>query len=238
MTAGHARRWPYVVLVLVLLLAGAAVVADRIAVGIAESRVADKLTDRRPFIGRPTVRIHGFPFLTQAVGGNYRNIEVSGDAGKVGRFSSASVDADLHGVHLPIRAALNGVDEVPVDKAEVRVNVALSVLAAATGVPGLTMTATGSSITLHAPVVLPVLGTETVTATGTVGVTDGALSVAASAVNVAGVALPTAAAEAAVRLLELHLPLSDYPFDSRIESVRVQGQSIVIVGSATNIVLR
>ena len=75
-------------------------------------------------------------------------------------------------------------------------------------------------------------------ATGTVGVTDGALSVTASAVNVAGVALSAAAADAAVRSLGLSVPLSDYPFDSKIDSVRVQGQGIVIVGSATNIVLR
>ena len=106
--------------------------------------MADKLTDRRPFIGRPTVKIDGVPFFTQALSGKYRDIEVSGDAGRVGRFSSASVDADLHGVHLPIRSALNGVNEVPVDEADVRVHVTLAVLAAATGVKGLTMTAAGS----------------------------------------------------------------------------------------------
>src|SRR4051812_44061551 len=58
-------------LVVLLLLVGLAVVADRVAVGVAEDRVGEQLAAKGGLAGTPEVDIAGFPFLTQAVAGTY-----------------------------------------------------------------------------------------------------------------------------------------------------------------------
>ncbi|MFB7665064.1 DUF2993 domain-containing protein [Kitasatospora sp. NPDC056138] len=60
-------------------LVGLLVGADRIAVGVAQDEAADKLAGSGVISGRPTVRIDGFPFLTQAVAGRFDSVRLSGE---------------------------------------------------------------------------------------------------------------------------------------------------------------
>src|SRR4051812_36546040 len=64
------RRWPIVVLVVVLVLAGLAVLGDRIAAAYAERRIASEV-QKEGFGARPDVTIYGFPFLTQVAGRHF-----------------------------------------------------------------------------------------------------------------------------------------------------------------------
>ncbi|GEB51508.1 MULTISPECIES: DUF2993 domain-containing protein [Streptomyces] len=65
------------VLVILLVLAGLFVAADRIAVNLAEDKVADKLRSGLdvPSSGDASVSITGFPFLTQVAGGRLEKVE-------------------------------------------------------------------------------------------------------------------------------------------------------------------
>ncbi|QJT02545.1 DUF2993 domain-containing protein [Streptomyces asoensis] len=65
-----------ILLVVVVVLGGLFVLADRLAVNFAEGEVADKLKANEGLATTPDVSIKGFPFLTQVVGGSLDDVEV------------------------------------------------------------------------------------------------------------------------------------------------------------------
>ena len=69
----RARRWVIALIVLVLLLVG----ADFGAAAFAEHMISQKARTQLQLNDDPSVTIHGFPFLTQALGGDYSHISVS-----------------------------------------------------------------------------------------------------------------------------------------------------------------
>jgi hypothetical protein len=126
-----------------VVLVGLAIGADRVANHVAEGRIAAVLQSDAHLAHKPTVTVHGFPFLTQAVGGTYDRIEVkasdlfdsvTGLHGSTGSVSTVNFD----GVHLPVSKALSGdVDEIRVDRVTGSAVVAFSDVEKASGVPGL-----------------------------------------------------------------------------------------------------
>ncbi|MFI2203632.1 DUF2993 domain-containing protein [Streptomyces sp. NPDC020192] len=93
-----------IILILVVILGGLFVIADRIAVHFAEGQAADKLKSRENLASTPDVSIKGFPFLTQVAGGSLDDVEVgikdyqaeTGTAGKTIRIDN--LKADMKGV--------------------------------------------------------------------------------------------------------------------------------------------
>jgi hypothetical protein len=65
-----------ILLVVVVILGGLFVIADRIAVTFAEDQAADKLRTTENLASTPDVSINGFPFLTQLAGGELDEVEV------------------------------------------------------------------------------------------------------------------------------------------------------------------
>ncbi|MFE6285556.1 DUF2993 domain-containing protein [Streptomyces sp. NPDC057877] len=65
-----------IVLIVVVVLGGLFVAADRLAVHFAEGEVADKVRTTENLASTPDVSIKGFPFLTQVVGGELDDVEV------------------------------------------------------------------------------------------------------------------------------------------------------------------
>jgi hypothetical protein len=63
-------------IVVLLVLVALLVVADRVAVAVAEDQVADRIAGRADLPGSPEVDIAGFPFLTQLAAGDYDEITV------------------------------------------------------------------------------------------------------------------------------------------------------------------
>jgi len=109
---------PLLVLALLALLG---LVADSVIRGMAEDRVATLVQESQALPERPEVAIHGFPFLTQAVAGDFSDIEVTSalvDAGT--GIGVESVVAHLRGVQVRLRSVLSGqVPEIRVRDAEV-----------------------------------------------------------------------------------------------------------------------
>ncbi|MFG3202939.1 DUF2993 domain-containing protein [Streptomyces sp. NPDC048192] len=93
-----------IILVLVVILGGLFVIADRVAVHFAEGEAADKLKSSENLASTPDVNIKGFPFLTQVAGGTLDDVEVgikdyeaaTGTAGKTIRIDD--LRADMKGV--------------------------------------------------------------------------------------------------------------------------------------------
>ena len=97
-----------IVVVVLLLLA---VVADRVAAGIAENEAASQIKSAG-FPVKPKVSIEGFPFLTQLAARDFRKVDISASNVKEGPLTIASINATGQGVHLT--SSFNGatVDQI------------------------------------------------------------------------------------------------------------------------------
>ncbi|MBC3843553.1 DUF2993 domain-containing protein [Streptacidiphilus sp. 4-A2] len=93
-------------LIVLLVLAGLFVVADRVAVNLAQSQVASQIQSSRKLPQKPGVDIEGFPFLTQLLGGKLDEVKVHADSmvvqgtGGVQPVTLQNFQADLKGVKL------------------------------------------------------------------------------------------------------------------------------------------
>ncbi|WP_255954443.1 LmeA family phospholipid-binding protein [Streptomyces odontomachi] len=68
-----------ITLIVVVVLAGIFVAADRIAVSFAQDKAADELRSSENLPEKPDVSINGFPFLTQIAGGELDDVRVGID---------------------------------------------------------------------------------------------------------------------------------------------------------------
>lgn len=93
-----------ILLVIGVILGGLFVAADRLAVNFAESEAADRIQSSQGLASTPEVSIHGFPFLTQVIGKELDEVDVSlGDltATAGGRdVNVTEVRADLRDVRI------------------------------------------------------------------------------------------------------------------------------------------
>ena len=97
-----------VLLVLVILLAVVVVAADRVGVRVAQDKIGEQVAAQYALPRQPDVTIHGIPFLTQAVGGEYEHIEVAiGDWTEQG-VTVTGVKVDMRGVQAPLSEVSKG----------------------------------------------------------------------------------------------------------------------------------
>ena len=99
-----------ILLIVVVILGGLFVIADRLAVNFAESEAADRVRTSEGLHENPDVSIKGFPFLTQLAGGRFDDIEIGIDdydvpptdgKSSAGRSDPLRIDrltARMHGV--------------------------------------------------------------------------------------------------------------------------------------------
>jgi LmeA-like phospholipid-binding len=93
------RRWPWVVLGIVLVLVALFVVLDRVAVAYAENQAAQQMQSQG-FPTKPDVTIKGFPFLTQVAARRLNDVHISASdvpAGPVKfSFTADATDVQLN----------------------------------------------------------------------------------------------------------------------------------------------
>lgn len=91
-----------ITLIVVVVLAGVFVAADRIAVSFAQDKAADELRSSENLSEKPDVSINGFPFLTQVAGGELDDVRVGIDDytastdGVSGAGAAAKGSATIH----------------------------------------------------------------------------------------------------------------------------------------------
>lgn len=232
-------------ILLLVVLAVVLVVADRWAVRRAEREVARSLQRSEDLTRTPDVTIAGFPFLTQAVRGRYRQVDVTlrdvpGEQGvRVDRLETR-----LRGVRLPLREVTGGaVQQVPVDRADATAVVGFAALDAAVDaqVPSDRLTvdvgagSTAERLSVRGRVRAPVVGSVDVSGEARLRVRDGALvvDVVPDSLNVPGPVRQTVA-----RLLDLSFALPPLPFGFEPTSVAVGPGGITVTATATDVVLK
>jgi hypothetical protein len=214
------------VVVLVLLL-GLALVADRVAVGIAEDRVAQELAAQGGLQGTPEVDITGFPFLTQAVAGRYDDVRIALSADQLGQPEGTRADVALHGVRVPLASVLSGaVQQVPIDRVDGTATLSYDLLAAQLG-GDTTLRREGDGLRITKTVEL--LGqTIPLTAAGTVSLDGNDLIVDVENATGAGVDVPRFLVDQVADLLDLRYAVPALPFGLRLTSVTPADDGVVV----------
>ncbi|GAB3952020.1 hypothetical protein GCM10027614_55010 [Micromonospora vulcania] len=146
--------------VLLLLVAGLLVVADRVAVGVAERAIADRVsqevTKQNAQAAAPDVEVHGVPFLTQVLDGRYERISihlrdvqasVEGDAVRL-----PVLDVDARNVRASLDTLRSGQGDVVADTVNGTGTISYDSLAALLNRPGLTLGEQGGKLAVTAPV--------------------------------------------------------------------------------------
>jgi DUF2993 family protein len=123
------RRLITVLIVLVLL----AILVDRAAWWFAERAIAGQVQKTAELTERPDVSVGGFPFLTQALRGRYKQIDADLRNPAVdGGLKIDELDIRFRGVRVSTGDAIKGkVDSVPVDSANAVATVSFASLNAA-----------------------------------------------------------------------------------------------------------
>jgi LmeA-like phospholipid-binding len=94
------------------------VITDRVAVVIAQRDISSRVASAYDLPGRPAVRIHGFPFLTQVAMGGYAVVDVRMGRVIAGGVPVSRLDARFTGVRAPLSQLLGqGASTVTADHA-------------------------------------------------------------------------------------------------------------------------
>jgi LmeA-like phospholipid-binding len=223
-------------LVLLLLVGAVLVVVDRVAVGVAEDRVAEQVADRGGLTGTPEVDIAGFPFLTQALAGDYRDVRVHLTAEELGQPAGTRADVALRGVHVPLSDVLSGsVQQIPVDRVDGTATLSYGLLAEQVG-GDTTLARDGAGIRVTRTV--EVLGFDfPVTATGTLTLDGQDVVIDVQDAEAGAVDVPDSVVRRAADLLDLRYPVPELPFGLELTSVRPGADGVQVRVAATDTVL-
>jgi DUF2993 family protein len=224
------------VLVLLVLVVGALVVADRVAVRVAEDRMAEEIASRGGLAGTPDVDITGVPFLTQAAAGTYRDIRVGLTADELGQPAGTRADVSLRGVHLPLSDVLSrSVQEIPVDRVDGTATLSYALLAEQLG-GGTTLAADGDRLRITGTI--EVLGLDLpLTAVGTVRLDGQDVVIDVQSASAGGASVPDPVLRRAAEQLDLRYPIPALPFGLQVTGVRPGAEGVDVRVEATGTVL-
>jgi hypothetical protein len=235
----------FLIAVLIFLIA-VLVAADRLGAIVAAHVLAGKVQTDEHLPNRPSATIGGFPFMTQALSGKYKDVTIGAMNLPVDGVSVTSLTVHLHGVHIKLSKVFHdSVSQVPVDRID-----ATAVIAFADVNTYLSNHhPTGEDVSFrrgagHAATVIDRLrvGGKTVTLRGVADVSlrGNVIEVSVRRLTRAvagGVAVSSQILQRALRQLHISLPLSGLPFQIRLESVSFTSTGVSVSGSAQNVVL-
>ena len=228
------RRWPWVLLTSLVVLAALFVVADRVALRLAERKAAQTLQISQQLPTRPTIRVAGFPFLTQLAAGRFGSVTITAtdlDVGLQHRLHVANVTVHLHDVTVP--RDYSAVHAARADAAALITYADLSrSLGTTVGYAG------GGRLVAH-PVVT-VLGQQV---RGTVSAvlhasSAGGISFTDARAEAAGTRLAPALAQALTRVFRQHVSLQGLPFHVQVTGADATAAGVVLHLSGRDLTYR
>jgi hypothetical protein len=225
----------FVLLVLVLSVA----LGDRVCAALAERKASEFLSE--PFGHPATVRVHGAPFLTQALRGRYAKVEVLGGGLRIGEMAGATLSAFLHNVVLPPKELLGGrTRQLPVERVEGRIVLPYGEIARVSRIPGLSLVFSGGRLVASAAVPVPGLSQlARVSGVAELAVAeDGAVWLHVRHFSVAGISLTALLIKQLMPVLSVPIPLRTLPYRLRLDEIVATPTGLVITGSAHDVVFR
>lgn len=224
-----------IAIVAVLIVSGLPVL-DRVLAALAERKASEYLSE--PFGHPATVRVHGTPFLTQALRGRYREVEVVGGL-RIGEINGATLVAHLTNAYLPLRELLGRrATELPCERVEGRLVLPYPELARMARIPGLSLAFEGER--LLATAALPVPGISQLARISGEAVLSlaggGSVWLRIRGVSVAGIALPSLVLSQLMPTLTVPISLPTLPYGLRLDELRPTANGLVVDGSAEAVV--
>ena len=241
-----------------LVIVALAVAADFAAAAAAEHVVAKQLRQQLELPSDPSVRINGFPFVTQALAGHYSAIDVRAGGVSVGPLHDLDVEATLHDVDAPLSQVSSGdLHSVRAARVDGRVRIKDSDLGRAIGLDDLRIqqpsadsspdSSRGFSRGESAPIRMVAstgLGGQRteVIGTGVIELTGGRVRITINDVRLsrdgAGeVALPKGIRQTLLKALNADVKPGALPFAVTPTSVSVETGAVVVEGTASNVTL-
>jgi hypothetical protein len=215
------RRWPIVVLIVVVGLAGLAVIGDRIAVAYAEHRIGSEI-QKQGFGARPDVTIYGFPFLTQVAGHHFPHAGMSAKNVREGPVTISSIKGDVRDVRVS-----SGFKSGTIGSVDGTGTISFGNLAKAAGQPDLKLAADGPD-KVKAEVDLDDLGVGTATAIAQVTKVGNGIRV--HAISVEGFSLDDLADD-----LDFTVPVKGLPMGLEFKSLSVSSHGVALRIGGSNI---
>ncbi len=229
-----------ILLGVLLSLAILLVVADRVGLLVAERTAESKLASYAQFEDKPNVVIHGAPFLTQALRGDYGNIQITSGAVRLDNVTGTNLDVHLRGAHIPLGDLIGGsITQIPVDRVDGTVVVPYDALIARSDIPDLHLSSEGSQVVATGQVTLP--GTSlgvNVTAKGTLDVVNGKVRLNVSDATVNGATVPSAITDQVATLVGNAITLPHLPFQLTTAHVTADPAGARIAATATGVLLK
>jgi hypothetical protein len=213
------RRWPWVLLAVVVVLAGLLVAADRIALQWAEDKAASSLQSSQDLANKPDVSVAGFPFLTQLMDRRFPDVTVTDTDLQL----DSGLTVDRLTVHL---------HDVTVDSGYTQVNAARAEADALIGYDALSRalrmrisTAGGDRLIAHPRIAV---GGRSWVAPVTARVRTVRDSVHFTDVTVAGAQVPRRIAHLLDRAFATNLSVAGLPFHIRLTGAEVTDAGVVL----------
>lgn len=130
-----------ITIVVVIVLVGLLVGADYGLAAAAEYQVSKRMRAELNLADDPSVDIHGFPFITQAIAGDYSDISINATGVPAqNTLRDLEIDADLHDVRVSLSELLSGsVSEIRIDEVDGQVKVKASDIGRLLNIPDLTI---------------------------------------------------------------------------------------------------
>jgi hypothetical protein len=234
-------------LVLLVVLVGLLVAADRVAVGFAEKAIAQQVTKeaakQNVQSADPDVEVGGFPFLTQVAAGRYESVtihlrDVRGDV--EGR-SVALPRLDVHArdVTASLDTLRTGQGQVTAGTVEGVGTISYDSVVAAIDQKGVRLAEQGGKLAVTAP--LSVLGVNlTVQGVATITVDKGKVALKfedLAADGLPDIPLARAALNSYARQLSVNVPLPALPFGLTVQDVKPVADGLAVTATASNVPL-
>ena len=251
-------------IITILVVVAIAVAADFGTAAFAEYTIVKQLRQQLTLTNDPSVRINGFPFLTQAVAGHYSAIDVQAGGVTADPLHDLDVEATLHDVEAPLSEITSGdVHSVRAARVDGQVRIKDSDLGRAIGIEDLRIqqpsdqeikeslppgTPTGQAPRRdRAPVRMTattdLLGRRTdIIGVGLIELTGGLVRISVKDVRLARdgvgqVNLPRSIRQTLLSTLSTDVKPGGLPFTVTPTSVSVQTGSVVVAGTANNVTL-
>ncbi|GAB3156993.1 DUF2993 domain-containing protein [Micromonospora sonneratiae] len=241
------RRLLITLVVLLLVLGGILVVADRLAVGVAERAIAEQvereIARQQISSSKPEASVGGFPFLTQVASGRYEsiNIVVHDLQGPVRGQSVRlpKVDIDARNVDAPLDALRSGQGTVTAETVVGTGTISYDTVAEFMNKPGITLAEKNGKLEVAGS--LKVMGQDrAIHGTGDLSVDQGRVSIKFDELTVEGAPnnpLVQALIKAYAQQISVKLPLPALPFQLDVQEVRPLPEGLAVRATAKNVPL-
>lgn len=221
-----------VLLVLLFILIIGVIAADRVGVAVAQDQIAKQVAAKNDLPRKPDVKIHGIPFLTQAIGGEYKKIDVGiGQLTQQG-VTLRDVKVELDHVTAPLSDVLNGdASNVVAGTATASAVVPYEEVRRRAPDAVKSISANGSDLQVRGDIsILGVTGDVTIVAA--VRASSRGVAVTPQSVRAGGATVPMSLLR---DRFTFTVPVRDLPLGSRISKVEVTPDGLLIAATADDV---